>query len=560
MTPDVKVSVIIAVYNPGPYLDLPIGSLQRQTMPAGEWEAILVDDGSTDGSGDRLDAIAAENPHIRAVHIPNSGWPGTPRNVALPMARGEHVLIMDHDDWLGTEALERMYDFAESTGADVVVAKEVGHGFGVPLMAFQRTIPDARLGEDPLLTLLTPHKLFRRSMLEAHGVRFPDGKRRLEDHLFVMPAYFGAKRIAVMADYPAYHWTRRSNDANASYTPVDPVAYYDAVREILDIVDAHTEPGPLRDELYGHWYRNKTLHKLRGPRWTGLSPTAGTKRRFEEIRRITDERFDSRLDRDLPVRYRYLARAVRAGRMDLVRPHATLTDAIDTSVKVTSLTTSEGRIDAVLDCTLRASGRHLRFDQRDGRAFWVPPDELADPVLSPADLDATDDLADASVLVILRHRASAAEYSRTFPLELRAEGGVTISAGTARIEIDMNRFAAGTQLANGVWDGKLQIWIGGWRGTSRLPATGLSKSTGSWWARPYANNRGDISITIDGSSAAELETPPEVNLPSPNPIGRPSDWLAQARVRRALRRYVPVGARRAARNILERVTGRPSGW
>ena len=130
--------------------------------------------------------------------------------------------------------------------------------------------------------------------------------------------------------------------------------------------------------------------------------------------------------------------------------------------------TSEGRIGAVLDCTLRASGQHLRFEQRDGRAFWVPPDQLADPVLTPEDLDATDDIAGASVLVILRHRASAAEYSWTFPLELRSEGGVMISAGTARIEIDMERFAAGTQLANGVWDGKLQVWIGGWR--ANVPA------------------------------------------------------------------------------------------
>ncbi len=560
MSSNVKVSVIIAVYNPGPYLDLPIGSLQRQTMPAGEWEAILVDDGSTDGSGERLDAIAAENPHIRAVHIPNSGWPGTPRNVALPMARGEHVLIMDHDDWLGSEALERMYDFAEATGADVVAAKEVGHGFGVPLLAFQRTIDDARLGRDPLLTLLTPHKLFRRSMLERAGIRFPEGKRRLEDHLFVVPAYFAARRIAVMADYPAYHWTRRSNDANASYTPVNAVAYYDAVRQILDIVDANTEPGPLRDTLYGHWFRYKTLHKLRGPRWTALSPTRGTEVRFDEIKRITEERFDPRLDSELPVGYRVLARAVRTGRMDLIRPHARLTGEITASVEVSDVSVAEGRIDAVLVCKLQtADGLPLTFEQRDGRLVWAPPPDLADPALRPEDLDASGILTESAALVVLRHRASGVEYNQQFALELASDAGVTKSVGRAHVRLDLTTFAAGGQLADGIWDAKVQVWIGGWRASTRLPADGLPKSDGRWWARPYANMGATASITVEGSPAAPLETPPKVDVPAGAVLRARSGWLADPAVRGVLRRYLPVGVREAARDILERMTGRPSG-
>ena len=62
---------------------------------------------------------------------------------------------------------------------------------------------------DAPLALLTPHKLFRTAMLREHGIRFPEGRRRLEDHLFVVPAYFAAERISVLASYPIYHWVSR---------------------------------------------------------------------------------------------------------------------------------------------------------------------------------------------------------------------------------------------------------------------------------------------------------------------------------------------------------------
>ncbi|MEA2289920.1 MAG: poly(ribitol-phosphate) beta-N-acetylglucosaminyltransferase, partial [Solirubrobacteraceae bacterium] len=97
----VKVSVVVPVYNPGPHIDDCIASVLRQSLPASEYEAIFVDDGSTDGTGERLDEIAAEHPHLRVIHIENSGWPGRPRNVGVEAARGEYVYFVDNDDWIG---------------------------------------------------------------------------------------------------------------------------------------------------------------------------------------------------------------------------------------------------------------------------------------------------------------------------------------------------------------------------------------------------------------------------------------------------------------------------
>ena len=81
-----KVSVIVPVFDPGSDIDELIESLLGQTLPASELELIFVDDGSTDGTPARLDELAERHRHVRVQHIPNSGWPGKPRNLGLDMA------------------------------------------------------------------------------------------------------------------------------------------------------------------------------------------------------------------------------------------------------------------------------------------------------------------------------------------------------------------------------------------------------------------------------------------------------------------------------------------
>jgi poly(ribitol-phosphate) beta-N-acetylglucosaminyltransferase len=176
----VKVSVVVPVYNPGEHLEILVTSLRRQSMPGADFEVLFVDDGSTDGTGALLDRLADEVAGFQVIHIPNSGWPGKPRNVGLDAAVGEYVYFVDNDDALGDEALARMYRYATENGSDVVVGREIRRNVRRHVVGlFTENRPQAKLGVDPLLAYLTPHKMFRRTFLLEHGLRFPEGPRRL---------------------------------------------------------------------------------------------------------------------------------------------------------------------------------------------------------------------------------------------------------------------------------------------------------------------------------------------------------------------------------------------
>ncbi|MEA2125617.1 MAG: poly(ribitol-phosphate) beta-N-acetylglucosaminyltransferase, partial [Solirubrobacteraceae bacterium] len=360
----VKVSVIVPVYNPGSNLDDLIRTLLEQSLPAEEYEAIFVDDGSTDGTGARLDALAAEHDFIRVEHIPNSGWPGRPRNVGTDLARGEYVYYVDNDDYLALRALERLHKRARRDDADVVVGKVLGHGKTVPRDLFAEDRKEVTLDWPPLLGLLTPHKLFRRSFLAEHGIRFPEGRTRLEDNHFCVHAYFHTDRVSILTGRPVYHWVRRG-DENASLS-VDPVVYRAGLTAVLDIVEAHTEPGPQRDRLLAHWLRAKVVRWMGGGGLVSRPPevSAGLHR---ELRSLMLERLGPQLDAQLPLSLRVRAAILRHGTLAELRRFADWETGLEAALEVEAL-----QRDAALDVSVSAR-LPLTF-ARDGAGLrWVPP-------------------------------------------------------------------------------------------------------------------------------------------------------------------------------------------
>lgn len=556
----VKVSVVVPVYNPGRYLEPLIASLDRQSLPPSEFEAIFVDDGSTDGSGERLDRLAEERENVRVVHIPNSGWPGKPRNVGIDQARGRYVLFVDNDDWLGDEALERLYDFAERNGADVVVGKEVGHGKGVPRNLFRRNVDDASLDNAPLLDLLTPHKLFRRSFLDEHRIRFPEGRRRLEDHPFVLAAYFKADRISILADYPAYHWIERDDTGNATNRQADPAGYYENVREILDIVDDHVPAGRERDRFYAHWYRSKGLERLRGTTWA-VAPDEEQLAVFAEVRRLALERIGPAVDHHLPMKFRVRSRAVREDRPDLITAQAAIEHGMRAPITLHSLERTGDRLHLCLSATLHAAdGQPIRFRRKGDRLLWDPPGDLAgDRALRDEDLDVTDEIGRAGLAVIMRQRDLRVEHDRPATVERILDGGDRPTLQLlVRAEIDLARIAAGSELADGVWDLFAHVHACGWRVVPRIGDVAKPEAL----ARPvrlHTTQYGNLSLKV-GSGVARVPRPPRpVTRPDPAPKvpPAPSRRLRLPTLLRRLVHLLPMPIRRTGRRVVLRASRQP---
>lgn len=113
-----KISVVIPIYNAKKYIDKQIESILAQTMS--EWELLLVDDGSTDGTREVLEAYAAKDNRIKIIsHNSNRGVAGARRTGWLN-ATGEYICFFDADDWVESNTLEELYCLAEEKEADIV--------------------------------------------------------------------------------------------------------------------------------------------------------------------------------------------------------------------------------------------------------------------------------------------------------------------------------------------------------------------------------------------------------------------------------------------------------
>lgn len=113
-----KVSIIIPVYNNEKYVEKCIRSVMNQTFR--DLEILVIDDGSTDKSGEILDHLAAEDKRIRLFHQENSGVAAA-RNKGLDSATGEYLTFVDGDDYITPEYIEKLHTCAVEKGAKMVI-------------------------------------------------------------------------------------------------------------------------------------------------------------------------------------------------------------------------------------------------------------------------------------------------------------------------------------------------------------------------------------------------------------------------------------------------------
>ncbi|MBG0826217.1 glycosyltransferase family 2 protein [Planomonospora sp. ID67723] len=499
----IKVSVVVPVHNPGDAADGCICSVMEQSMPPEEYEVIFADDGSDDGIEKRLDAIAETHANVRVLHLKHIGSPMRGRNAALEVATGEYVYFLDQGDRLERTALERMYERAKQTGADVLVGP-LASGNAPPAAVFSKDREHADILGDRLLSALTPHKLYRRAFLAAEGIAFPGAGGSLAEQLFVLRAYLRASAVTVMSGEVCCRLGARPEPSGS------PHAHVTELRKLLDVIDESVPRGRRRDHLYAHWFRTAVLRRLGGAEFVASSTDRSVT--FTTLRELVAQRFPERLDHYLPVHLRVRAAMLRAGRLDQL---VALSQALrDTHLKadVKDVVWRDGAL--VMSLTgeiMWGEGNPTRFlPHGEDRLLWTSPLSLGDLRLPPEVADVTAAVSRARFQVYARHEGTGVVHQLPVSCSVvRVRHGDYVRVQvTGTATLDATSAAHGRSLPPGLWE--IHMRMNGGLCQARARVTGPPVDCDGTLADharrlvvPWWSDRGELGVCVEPQSFPE---------------------------------------------------------
>ena len=469
----IKISVVIPAYQSAGTIGRLVESLDARTLPQHEFEVVVVDDGSTDGTSDTVRRLQESRPNLVSKRIEASGWASRPRNVGLEIARGDYVLFMDSDDTLypdGVAPLPRVRDGArlghrEPEGVADQAAL-VRHG----LLSGERAESDRGAGITGLLPM-TPHKLFRRAFLLEHGLRFQEseaGQRVLwEDVRLMMEAYRHARVVSVLADTAVYHWHSNAGSISKSYGARTD-EFWDQVERLLQFIHAlfaDEEFVPEREAMLIQQYKVRLLG-----RFCTLAATAGVTDEelampFARLRGLQQAYLPLPLDEQLGVLDRSRAALARDGRLDLLQGLIAVDKGIANSSAVTHVEW-RGPVALVTARTTWTRKGGPVLEAHGDRIVRAVPEEIA-VALRPELVDVTDSVPTMVASVWIRDP----ERIITWPVPATSTKRlVEAKAGSWTIEVvthavlDLRTVVFGRPLDAAAWELWIETaWIGALR-------------------------------------------------------------------------------------------------
>ncbi len=216
---DARITIIIPCYNVEAYIDRCLRSIEEQTLGMDAFQIVLVDDGSTDGTMDKLIAWQTKYPfHIRIIYNSKNRRQGTCRNIGIKSAKCEFVAFVDADDWLEPDMYEKMLYVADVGVCDVVHCdwvkdtvyrlcdgeQEKANGRPDRLILIDNAEDRGRMIASNLLGTYVVTKLYRRSFLIENKMEFPE-KLIFEDIYWMGLLNCYASKIGIVEER-LYHY------------------------------------------------------------------------------------------------------------------------------------------------------------------------------------------------------------------------------------------------------------------------------------------------------------------------------------------------------------------
>lgn len=243
------ISVIVPVYNVEAYLHRCVRSLLRQTHTA--LEILLIDDGSTDNSGNICDALAVTDNRIHVLHKSNGGLSDA-RNKGMELATGNYIAFLDSDDWADPTWLETLYRLCLSHNAPIAecsyrsiyptTIRTEGQCSGAimeftPVQAMECNLKWTHC------KAVAWNKLYRRDITE--GIRFPYGKYHEDEfttHLF----YLAAEKI-IYGDIALVNYERRNPSSITARFTLRNLDACQALRQRLHLIWGRPDLAPIAE-------------------------------------------------------------------------------------------------------------------------------------------------------------------------------------------------------------------------------------------------------------------------------------------------------------------------
>ena len=250
-----RLSVVVPFYNVEDYIGDCLDSLVRQTF--GDFEVILVDDGSRDGSAVVAKSYCDRDSRFRLVAQENQGL-GPARNTGVRHAEGEFLAFVDSDDLVSRHAYEIMVRSLDGTGSSFVAggARRFNNTHGVRpswvhRIPFAKDRPATHVFEFRSLALdrMVWNKVYRRSFWDRFGYEFP--AIRYEDYPVTLKAHIDAVTVDCLAA-PVYYWRERESGESITQLKFEYSNLYDRVVSAEMVLDLIDERAPeLRGPVHG---------------------------------------------------------------------------------------------------------------------------------------------------------------------------------------------------------------------------------------------------------------------------------------------------------------------
>lgn len=252
------ISVITPVYNSNKFLRQSISSILNQSYS--DFELILIDDGSIDGSSEICDEYAYKDSRIKVFHQKNQGQ-AVARNRALDIARGKYIAFVDSDDFIHPRMFELMKAYIEQNDADIAVCNLVRGSeldykwnqvpFSSKAYYGKEFLRNSVLNKEGKHWVLCD-KIFKLSCFE--NVRLPEG-RIYEDNATVYKILYNAEKVAVTDNTLYYYYTNEDSTVNQSFK-LKHLDWLLVVEEMMDFFSEHQEQEML------NWANNCYLTSL----------------------------------------------------------------------------------------------------------------------------------------------------------------------------------------------------------------------------------------------------------------------------------------------------------